>query len=274
MDVMENVNIHQESLSLSLLKEEENKGNDKVEMDDVERQKNTEINNEGKVDYKQAFNALVDYITNPQPKYEYRTDKAIELQHYVSAKYDQAQRKIEGKQEDEHYFDAILNYLELNGTGYQREEVIKIQNGSGKQNIIDQSDLLQVYIIQDHKRMPKLNGQQGLKAMRMINEGSVIGEYFGIEYLEQEFDAIYEGTKEMHEINAYAFTEHVDVELDVGLINYFTYNEAKKPKEIELKSKKRAFLEFDDGNHNNHNNKNGNNVKRRKLDDGKNVIGT
>merc|ERR1712154_679259 len=79
----------------------------------------------------------------------------------------------------------------------------------------------EVFTVQFNERSPALIGQRGLKALIRIPRGTVIGENFGREFLENEFEDIYGGTKENIDINQYAQGAKVDIEIPVSKLAHF-----------------------------------------------------
>merc|ERR1719242_900134 len=93
-----------------------------------------------------------------------------------------------------------------------------------------------VFTIKQNDRNPMLIGQKGLKSLKRIPKGTVIGEYFGREFLENEFDDIYGGTKEWVDINMYAQGATVEVKIPYSKLAYFTnvVESKKRDENIEM----------------------------------------
>lgn len=72
-----------------------------------------------------------------------------------------------------------------------------------------QSAALEVFTVRHNERSPMLVGQKGLRARIPLPRATVIGEYFGRELLEAEFD------------DMYALSSHVEVEVPLAKLNYF-----------------------------------------------------
>lgn len=197
--------------------------------------------------YTLCVQQLVKLAREPSPKYELQS-KCPELKEIVLEKYCNDGIRIKS---DEHrkYKKAIEHYINKNKNKKFNPIIAVSRNTSYKQR-----QLLSKFKITNNQRVPALNGQFGLKLTKDINSGVVLGEYYGKECLEQEFDCIYNGCKEQFEKNKYAFSEVISVELTNDEREYFMFV-----------SKKRKF---DSDCNNNDNNCNHPSLKKRKLNNG------
>mmetsp|Transcript_9778 Transcript_9778/g.14898 ORF Transcript_9778/g.14898 Transcript_9778/m.14898 type:complete len:458 (+) Transcript_9778:26-1399(+) len=100
----------------------------------------------------------------------------------------------------------IVVLMERNA-GSQTQERKQIQLQLQRQDCIEtsQAELVEVYNIVAPFRVKALEGQQGVRAKQAIPIGTVIGEYTGTVYTEQEFKEVFDETNEANIRNVYAF---------------------------------------------------------------------
>ena len=80
------------------------------------------------------------------------------------------------------------------------EEMLKLSECTS----MSAKDMIECYHIQEH-RVSALIGQVGVRAKRDIPRGTVLGQYTGTEYLDEEFDKIFQHTNHYDLRNIYAF---------------------------------------------------------------------
>ena len=171
--------------------------------------------------YRAALGHLVDFATTLRPKPFRESAKIVELRKCARRKYKAHTIEIESDhKEDEVYFDGIIEYIKNNKRRRKGDVVIRCK-GAPRSNVVAQRKALDIHTVQSNERNPFLVGQRGLRALIPIPAGTVIGEYFGREFLDNEFDDIYAGTKEWVDINAYAQGTTVQVEIPVSKLPYF-----------------------------------------------------
>jgi len=135
-----------------------------------------------------------------------RTKGVDALKRSVRARYDTSKWKCEGDEELFPLFDAILSFLNEN-----EEDVVApfvLIGGENEESApLPQSSVVEKYTIVESARCPSLKGQFGLRAKCRIPAATVLGQYTGVEYLEEEFHEIYAGANEaLARKNIYAFT--------------------------------------------------------------------
>lgn len=172
--------------------------------------------------YKAALGHLVEFATTSKPKlFRDRNSKLKELRKLARKRYPATKICIESDDKaNEVHFDGIIEYIKNNKHRMRGDVVIRCK-GAPPTDLVEQRKAMEVFTVQFNERSPALIGQRGLKALIRIPRGTVIGEYFGREFLENEFEDIYGGTKEYIDINQYAQGAKVDIEIPVSKLAHF-----------------------------------------------------
>jgi len=173
--------------------------------------------------YKEALDQLVRFATTSTTKPFRETSKIHELRKLARKQYPSTRNRtvIESDEKgDEIHFDAIIEYIKSNSTRRRGDVVIRC-HGAPRDDWLEQKKALEVFTVTFNERSPALVGQRGLRALVRIPRGTVIGEYFGREWMENEFDDIYSGTKDWVDINEYALCPSVEVKIPYSKLKYF-----------------------------------------------------
>merc|ERR1712154_77678 len=109
--------------------------------------------------------------------------------------------KWKGRKEIE---DSVKKFVELNGE-YRTESFTLLGV-----NMLDVRKVLTKFTIDQHPRIPALNGQFGVKALCDIPKNTCFGQYFGAEMSQDAFSKVFDGTGEEHDHNIYAFDQKID----------------------------------------------------------------
>jgi len=147
------------------------------------------------------------------PSINYKHTLGVDkLKQSVRAKYDTSKWKIEGDEDLYDYFDSILSFLNENEENVVLPQVLimdeEVMEDDDEENysLYLQTDVMEKYMIESYDRVPSLNGQFGIRAKMDIPRHTVVGQYIGVEYLEEEFHSAFSGTQENALKNIYAFT--------------------------------------------------------------------
>ena len=155
----------------------------------------------------------------PKPFRESR--KIVELRKLARKKYPGSEVVIDTiSDEDTPFVDSITEFIN-NKQLRRRGDVLIRCKGAPPTDLVEQWKAMEVYTVRLNERSPGLVGQRGLRALIRIPAGTIIGEYFGREFLENEFDDIYGGTKEWVDINQYAQGATVQIEIPCSKMMYF-----------------------------------------------------
>ena len=153
-----------------------------------------------------ALIEIMNYYQNPKPRLHLKNNiKMNNLEKILSNKDCKKLALETGK---ERYKRCIKRFIDLNQDNTDYPKVQRIENS------IKQSEIIELYNITNNERIPKLNGQRGVRACSPIDDMTVIGEYTAKLIMESDFDDIYYGTKEYFQINEYAFNDTFDVDTD------------------------------------------------------------
>ena len=145
-----------------------------------------------------------------------RTVGVQQLKESVRGGYDNGKWKCEGDNELYGYFDSILEFLNENEEDvvvplilFPKDSDVAMAGGHHDDEDVatrPQHEVLEQFEIGRHDRVQALNGQRGLRAKVDVPAMTVLGQYVGAEYLEEEFHAAFSGTAEFAAKNMFAFT--------------------------------------------------------------------
>ena len=197
--------------------------------------------------YKSALMEFYEFVQNPKPRniseqtlMALHRNKIVKLKKVLSQQYNDCQIET-GKNK---YFQFIVDFMELNKTNKDYPYYPLITRTT------KQSEYVQVNDVLNHQRIPSLNGQKELRAIKDIPKYTVIGEYYGYEWLENDFDDIYSGTLNYFEVNEYAFNECVVAKVSTEFIakmnKSFDENDIEEIDHYQEPLKKRRKLNKDE----------------------------
>ena len=100
----------------------------------------------------------------------------------------------------EHELEAFKLFVEWNGIGNRKPTTMNesdiIALGYVNESAAELEDVIEVRIVAECPALPFLVGQKGTFAKMDIDEGVILGQYLGREMLEEEYHAVYNGTRE------------------------------------------------------------------------------
>ena len=198
--------------------------------------------------HQQAIRNILNLFQPSDPKSAMKSFhiKGDEIRRYVQSKCVSNDITFEDE-EDEKYKDHVTEYHEANdGKNTVSDPLIyvyKSKRRNAKQPVPQkQSEVIEVYDIVDHDRIPALNGQKGLRARTFIGDGTILGEYYTKQMLSYDLDTL-RGTKVFNDTNRYGFNASVQIEMPIKDVQRFQSSENTKKRARDEKSSEIDGLE-------------------------------
>ena len=207
---------------------------------------------------KAATIEIINYYQNSKPRLHLNlnNDKINKLKEILST---QNHKQLTLNEETEKFSKCIKKFLKLN------EDNAHYPNIQWIANSVQQNEVIELFDIVYHERIPALNGEKGIRSKMPIPCMTVIGEYNVKLISENDFEDVYYGTDQYFKINEYAFNDTVQIEIDKVDKNEFEKSlfdgpprKKRKLNDNSNRSKPRSFTQEMDGI-----------IKKEKLSDNK-----
>jgi len=105
--------------------------------------------------------------------------------------------------------NAVETFIIQNGE-YSTDCRTYLNASEDVQEEVHLTSLIEKFKIEDHPRIPVLNGQFGVRVIRDIPKNTCLGQYIGGEILQDAFDKIFDGSGNEYDHNLYSFDQEID----------------------------------------------------------------